>query len=340
MRIFSVAVFLFLTTLAYAQPVARYGRAALNEDLSFVVEKVKKVQNYPYTCCSERRFDKETQKIREQLKDSMSFADFGFLIRPLLDKIGDEHAFITWPGDTLFSSKAKNAITGRKSGYEKVGNVGVLTISSFRVDQQSTMGMWNVYIDSMFCKIREDKIEKLVIDVSSNSGGSSNVGNVLIHYFYPKEYKGYGLLWKRSDEYVEWMKYFGHRDSVYESLKCGEYMGFKGGIMKSKDNSNRFEGKVFVIVGRYTFSSAIMFATVVKDNRMAKLIGEVPGKGHPNHFGELITFQTPNTNMNFGFGVKRFLRPSGKTRRNILEPDVVVDLSQIKEAKDWLPYLK
>ena len=37
-------------------------------------------------------------------------------------------------------------------------------------------------IDSVFSKIKNDKVQKLIIDVSNNGGGNSAIGNLIIDY--------------------------------------------------------------------------------------------------------------------------------------------------------------
>ena len=91
-------------------------------------------------------------------------------------------------------------------------------------------------------------------------------------------------------------------------------------------NPHQFKGKTYVVVGKNTFSSAMMFAVTILDNKLAKVVGEIPDKGHPNHFGELIKFTTPNTNLDFLFGVKEWIRPAGKIEPNKLIPQKIIEL--------------
>lgn len=224
--------------------------------------------------------------------------------------------------------------------YEKFKNVGILTIEHFIVGQGITMDMWKKCIDSLAVQIQKDKIKKLLIDVSRNGGGNSKVGELLIAYFCHQPYRTYSCTWRRSDEYVDFMKSMGQGYRPYESLGCGEYYIVSSKMVQPRMKTKPFRGKLWVAVGDRTFSSVIIFATLIKDNKLACLIGETPREGHPNHFGEMIILKTPKTGLNFGFGVKQFIRPSGELENNLLEPDVRIDPSKIKMASDWLPYLK
>ncbi len=100
----------------------------------------------------------------------------------------------------------------------------------------------------------------------------------------------------------------------------------------SKDNPVRFNGKTYVVIGDGTFSSAMMFATIIKDNHIATLVGQVPKGGHPTHFGEMYNTKLPNTQLDLLFGVKEWIRPAGKGGENILRPDRLINLSKGPES--------
>ncbi|MCY6957989.1 S41 family peptidase [Clostridium brassicae] len=78
--------------------------------------------------------------------------------------------------------------------------------------------------------------------------------------------------------------------------------GFIKKISKSELNKN---GKIFVIVGRETFSSAILNAISLKQDTKAIFVGENTS-GKPNHYGEVKKFKLPNTNTTIRYSTKYF----------------------------------
>ena len=56
------------------------------------------------------------------------------------------------------------------------------------------------------------------------------------------------------------------------------------------------KGKVFVIIGRRTFSAAMNAAIDLKKNTKAIFVGE-PSRGKPNGYGELGSFRLPNSDL-------------------------------------------
>lgn len=209
--------------------------------------------------------------------------------------------------------------------FEKINKVGYLTVNAF---DKRTMPeeVWRKKLDSIFSTIKKDKIRKLAIDVSNNGGGDSSLGDMLISYFSQKPYKTYQGTWRKSAEYSQFLKTLGKNYPDYEKLKNGDNLTMSSELRNPAENPLLFKGKTYVIVGQNTFSSAMMFAVIVLDNKLATVVGEVPDRGHPNHFGELIKFTTPNTNLDFYFGVKEWIRPAGKIEPNKLIPDKIITL--------------
>jgi len=210
--------------------------------------------------------------------------------------------------------------------YTKYGNTGYINAWSFSTHSDSEFNAVKHTIDSIFIIMQQDNIQTVVIDVSKNGGGNSAVGDVIINNFYDKPYRTYQCNWRRSDEYLQALKKWGFNDEHYAAMKPGEILHFDADSVYSGDNDHRFKGKVYVLVGNGTFSSAMMFATIIKDNKIATLAGQMPKDGHPTHFGELYATQTQNTHLAFRFGVKEWIRPAGKTGDNVLMPDVLVKL--------------
>ena len=82
--------------------------------------------------------------------------------------------------------------------------------------------------------------------------------------------------------------------------------------------------KTYVIIGRETFSSAILNAMDFKRLTKAIFVGEETS-GKPNHFGELRNLQLPTSKLTVGYSTKYFK----KTDENIntLKPDISIEMS-------------
>ena len=92
-------------------------------------------------------------------------------------------------------------------------------------------------------------------------------------------------------------------------------------LSKSYLNS---KGKLFVLVGKRTFSSALMNAVELKRNTNSILIGE-PSSGNINHYGEVRGFHLPKSNIVVAYSTKYWEIWKGKV--GALKPDIHVEYS-------------
>ena len=84
------------------------------------------------------------------------------------------------------------------------------------------------------------------------------------------------------------------------------------------------KGKLFIILGRWTFSSAIINAMDFKNGTEAIFVGEETS-GRPNHFGEVRNFQLPNSKLIVNFSTKYFRKYD--TDAPTLKPDIYAEES-------------
>jgi hypothetical protein len=84
------------------------------------------------------------------------------------------------------------------------------------------------------------------------------------------------------------------------------------------------ERKLYVVIGRKTFSSAIINTMNFKQRTKAILIGEETG-GKPNHYGEVKNFRLPSSQLPVNYSTKYFTYT--KIDLNTIKPDITVELS-------------
>jgi hypothetical protein len=86
-----------------------------------------------------------------------------------------------------------------------------------------------------------------------------------------------------------------------------------------KDSYLNAKGKLFVLIGRKTFSSAIMNAIDLVRETNAITVGEPTG-GNINHYGEIKSFQLPFSKINISYSTKYWENWSG--HNGALIPDI------------------
>jgi hypothetical protein len=86
----------------------------------------------------------------------------------------------------------------------------------------------------------------------------------------------------------------------------------------------QFRGRLYVIVGRETFSSGMLNAIELKAQAGAVIAGE-PSGGKPNSYGEVKSFVLPSSNATVYYSTKWFQNVTGDPESII--PDIPVSLS-------------
>ena len=107
-------------------------------------------------------------------------------------------------------------------------------------------------------------------------------------------------------------------------------------LLQPADNPLRYKGRVAVLIGTGTFSSANMLTNAIKDFQLATLIGEQTAEP-ANDFGEIFSFMLPNTHIVATTAIKMFLRANGDEKDFTgIKPDIEAanTLDDIRQKKD------
>lgn len=168
---------------------------------------------------------------------------------------------------TEIRKKNPGSISTSQAAYsfQRIENIGYLNFRSMR-DQT----VFEKFLDSVFLDIQNKPIAGLIIDLRQNGGGNSQLGEKLIGYISDKPFKmGGGSMWKVSDEYKSFIKeqaktnpvYAGGFFNLYLIKNSGEtWNGIVSNTYRPGKNNLRYSGKVCMLTGPNTFSSANMLA--------------------------------------------------------------------------------
>jgi peptidase S41-like protein len=203
------------------------------------------------------------------------------------------------------------------------------------------LGVFRKELDSVFQRVRADSVRTLIIDLRSNGGGDSRLGDELLSHFATHAYRMDSMKrWKMSREYRTYVKSMVRPPLNHLPLQKviptgrrmfsgpdGSIVPFETDVTPPPKRDPRFDGAVCVLIGDGTFSSAVDLADAIKTYKLATLIGEETG-GRPNTFGEVYYFRTQATGFLVGASSAAFVRANGDTtdHRGVL-PDIEVHRS-------------
>ncbi|HSN58485.1 MAG TPA: S41 family peptidase [Clostridiaceae bacterium] len=90
------------------------------------------------------------------------------------------------------------------------------------------------------------------------------------------------------------------------------------------------EGALYVIIGRDTFSSALLNAYAIKNKTKAVLVGE-PSGGKPNCYGEVESFKLDNSKVKICYSSKYY-----KLVKNDRVMSLFPDVERLVTFKDYI----
>ncbi|NBI07766.1 S41 family peptidase [Senegalia massiliensis] len=163
-------------------------------------------------------------------------------------------------------------------------------------------------VGEFFNEVNKLDIRKIAIDVRRNPGGDSRAILEIVKYL---EY----------DQVV----------NLNQSIKSIN----KSGIS--------YDGDIYILVSKETFSSGNGLAGVFKYNNLGILVGGATGNS-TKAYGNTISFTLPNSKIMYNIATKKILIPVNGSHSNTIKPDIniKVNIDDILSKRDpvikWLKY--
>lgn len=195
---------------------------------------------------------------------------------------------------------------------------------------------FQLFLDSFFRKLNASQIDKLLIDVSNNKGGSGLANELVFSYLsrdscmivVKRVGKAGGI--KKIMESEFYNKQF---DSKLEPIKRNGFL--IDTIYVSHHKNKFFDGDVIVIMGNSTFSAAAIFCYMAKVCNMAVLIGDISGQYFP-FCGSCIWDILPNSKIKIQIPIiKDYYGNVNCFENGFLEPDIRYPLTPKLDVEDY-----
>ena len=179
--------------------------------------------------------------------------------------------------------------------------IGVLNINSF-------VGIGPL-LKTAFTQIQEDGVQHLIIDTRTNRGGFYDSVESFMDYLTDEPYK----LCSQSYQ----APFGGYGSGNPRESTCE--------LIQPVDVSQRYRGKLYLLIGPDTFSGAITFATILQDSHLALLIGEETTDS-ASYCANIIVEGTslPRTGLKYVLSRTCFIRPSGVVDDRGVIPDFTI----------------
>ncbi|WP_160290262.1 S41 family peptidase [Flavihumibacter solisilvae] len=199
------------------------------------------------------------------------------------------------------------------------GKTALLTIKTFDENRLSGKQDFRNFLNATFDEIHKTvKVEKLIIDLRGNAGGTDAFGALLYSHLTGQPFK-----------------YFSSIESTSRKVSAGEnsLLGLQ------PPQKNAFKGEVFFLVDGLSFSTTADFCSIAKSNNRGKFIGEETGGGYyGNTSGETTRLELPNSKINIIIPKWKYInevKKSGYKDRGVI-PDhkVIATIDDVISGRD------
>ena len=201
---------------------------------------------------------------------------------------------------------------------------------------------FHAFIDEAFAGFLAQGATTLLIDVRDNPGGDNSFSDHMIAWFadesfrFTSDFRIRVSPQTRASNAARLAQEPGgvseQLAALYASARDGDIVHFDIPIAQPR-TGERFEGRVFVLINRRSYSNAVSVAAIVQDYGFGTIIGE-PTADLATTFGAMEQFTLPNTGFTIGYPKALIVRPSGDTRVAGVTPDIAIETPIREPAGD------
>lgn len=202
---------------------------------------------------------------------------------------------------------------------------------------------FRAFIDASFTQFIDAGASTLLIDLRDNPGGDNTFSDPMIAWFADERFRFASAFRIRvsSEATASNAARIGDTagDSVSHQLAAAYANATNGAVIDFPIAVNepragrRFEGRVFVLINRRSYSNSVLTAAIVQDYGFGRIIGE-PTSDLATTYGAMEHFTLPNTGLRVGFPKAHIVRPSGDARVQGVTPDIMITTPIVQGTDD------
>ncbi len=191
----------------------------------------------------------------------------------------------------------------------------VMTIERFWSDK--TDPDFKVFLKESFRAIKQNGVQKLVLDLRNNEGGEESWGIRLASYLTDKPFRYYdhiSVRQKKKYSFPVWTStlYKKFRWLAVRKRGDGYVFTLQRGLRQQKPNRDAYRGKLYVLINGASFSVTTELAAHLHANRKQRagevvFVGQETGGGYNLDVSGLFAItQLPNSKIDLGIGMFGF----------------------------------
>lgn len=209
---------------------------------------------------------------------------------------------------------------------------------------------WNTtaflaFLDDAFTQILDAGVVDLIIDLRDNPGGDNSFSDPLVAWFADKPFRFASYFEVRSSHAAERANaerlagpavdensVSARYARAYAETEAGETFVLEIDEVQPRQE-RRFTGRVWVLVNRRSYSTAVTTAALIQDYEFGTIIGE-PTSDFATTYGAMEHFELPHSGIRVGFPKALIVRPSGDRSPGGVVPDRVIETPLVPGTED------
>ena len=201
------------------------------------------------------------------------------------------------------------------------------------------------FIDTAFEDFIQNQAEHLILDLRDNPGGNNSFSDPVIAWFADRSFRfssNFKVRVSPQTTAANQARLDSHPDGsnsvsrlyaeLFASATDGQTVVFPIPEVKPR-SANRFDGDVYVLVNRYSFSNAVTTAALIQDYGFGVIMGEQT-VDMATTYGAMERFTLPNTGIVVTYPKALIVRPNGKESAHPLSPDILLPSPRVRGATD------
>jgi hypothetical protein len=247
------------------------------------------------------------------------------------------------PALDLDSPRRRYAILQPGLGYLRPGPF-------YNAEAKTGSEAWDVsgfqaFLDTAFAAFLSAKVESLIIDLRGNPGGDNLFSDPMVAWFANRPFRFFSTFKvkvspqarranaRRLAEDVEAAGPVSRQYAeMYVRAHDGDRVDFTLPLAQPRAGP-RYQGRVFVLVDRQTYSNAVSVAALVQDYGFGVVLGEETSDVAAA-FGAMEQFTLPASGIVVRFPKAYIVRPSGDPRVRGVRPDIPIQAPVVEGPDD------
>jgi hypothetical protein len=220
----------------------------------------------------------------------------------------------------------------------------------YNTDAKTGAEEWDVsgfreFIDHAFEGFLQAGANRLIIDLRGNPGGDNLFSDVMVSWIAtrPFSFASQFKIKVSAESIAANAARIAHDAEaagpisrefaeLYARSRIGDVVDFA--IPQAFPRADkRFDGKVFVLIDRQSYSNAVAVAALVQDYKFGVIVGE-PTSDMATTYGAMEQFALDHTGLLVGYPKARIVRPNGDLRSKGVTPDILIRVPTVQSPQD------